>query len=266
MILRAILIGAVALSFACKGDSKSAEKAAEAPAKPKAPESKPAEAAKEAPAAPAAEPGATGTITGVVNMTGTAPPAAKIDMKSDPKCGKLSPDAKTRDVIVADGKLANTFVWIKSGLPKKKYKAPDTMPVLDQKGCLYEPKMLGLMKGQKFEIVNSDPTLHNIHAFGKQEFNIGMPTQGGRITRKFKKTEVLVQVKCDVHPWMEAHVGVSSHPYFAVSGADGTFEIKDVPVGQYTIEAIHPKLGRITADLSVASGGEAHIALELAAK
>ena len=259
----AVAITSVALVSACKEGAKTSAPAKAAPAK-KAPEPTPPAKAPEL--AKAAEPGATGTITGVVKFAGEVPPESKIQMRADPKCAKLSPDAMTRDHVVTDGKVANTFVYVKSGLAKAKYPAPDVMPVLDQKGCQYQPKMLGVLEGQSIEIVNSDPTLHNIHGFGKQEFNIGMPRQDGRIERKFKKAEVLVQVKCDVHPWMEAHIGVVEHPFFAVSGADGTFEIKDVPVGRYTLEAVHPRLGSKTFELAVASGGEAHTSIELEGK
>lgn len=256
------IIAAVSL-FACKGgdktDVKTPKPAATKPAEPTvAPKPEP----KPEPTAPA---GAVGKISGMTSFAGTAPAEATIDMKSDKKCAELSPGAKTQNYLIADGKLGSVFVYVKNA-PEGSYKAPDAMPVLDQKGCMYQPNMIGLQKGQSVEIVNSDPTLHNIHAYGKQEFNIGMPTQGQRLKRKMKKEEVLIQVKCDVHPWMEAHIGVVEHPFFAVTDASGAFEIADVPAGKYTLAAVHPKLGEQTMEIEVVAAGQAKASFEFSVK
>jgi plastocyanin len=253
---------------ACKESKPAAPKPAteSKPAAATAEPAKPTEAPKPAEPAPAPASDGIGKLSGTVTLARTAPAETAIDMKADPKCGKLSPGAKTNDHVVKDGKLANVFVYVKEGLPDQKWKAPDATIVLDQKGCRYEPKMVAVMVGQELEIVNSDPTLHNIHAFGKQEFNIGMPTQGQRIKRKFRKEEVLVQVKCDVHPWMEAHIGVTGHPFAAVTDAEGKFTIADVPAGKYTVGAIHPKLGELTGTIEVKKDAESELSLEYAAK
>ena len=126
---------------------------------------------------------------------------------------------------------------------------------LDQVGCRYQPKVFGVMKKQKVEIKNSDPTLHNIHSFAKRgEFNVGMPTQGQKIIKKFKKNQVGASIKCDVHPWMQAYVSVFSHPFFATSGSDGAFSIADLPDGEYDVVAWHPKLGEKMGKAKVAGG------------
>ncbi len=197
---------------------------------------------------------ASADITGSVSFAGKAD-AKPIDMKSDPKCAKLKGDKNTNDVRTAGGKLGDVFVYVKNA-PKKKYK-PKTKVVLDQVGCRYSPKVFGVMVKQKFTIKNSDPTLHNIHAFAKRgEFNVGMPTQGQTIKKKFKKEQVMVPIKCDVHPWMQAYAGVLKHPFFATSGADGSFAIPagDLPDGDYDVVAWHSKLGEKTGKVKVAGG------------
>lgn len=197
---------------------------------------------------------ASAAVTGSVSLKGAAPAATDIDMKSDPKCQKIAKDTKTNDVKAAGGKLADVFVYVKNA-PEGKYKAPKDNVKLDQVGCRYEPKVFGIMVKQNLEIVNSDPTLHNIHAFAKRgEFNIGMPTQGQKIKKSFKKAEVMVPIKCDVHPWMQAYAGVMDHPFFAVSGADGKFEIKDLADGEYEVVAWHSKFGEQTGKVKVAGG------------
>jgi hypothetical protein len=131
--------------------------------------------------------------------------------------------------------------------------------MIDQKGCQYLPHVQGVMVGQKVKIVNSDPTLHNIHAHAKAnpEFNQGQPFQGMEMEKVFDKVEVMIPFRCDVHPWMASYMGVLDHPFFAVSKADGSFEIPNLPPGSYTLEAWHESLGTQTADVTVAAGAPA---------
>ena len=195
-------------------------------------------------------------IKGTVSYNGGAPAAKAIDMSSDPKCKKLAPDSKENSLLVNGGKLQNVFVYVKNP-PKKKYKTPKTRAMLDQKGCRYIPKVFGVMKKQKIDILNSDPTLHNVHAFAKRgEFNQAMPRQGQKITKSFRKEQVMVPIKCDVHSWMAAYAGVLSHPFFATTGADGSFEINaaDLPDGDYELTLWHETLGEKTTKVSVAGG------------
>ena len=186
-------------------------------------------------------------ITGKVVLKGTPKPEITIDMTPDPKCGALhSTPVTTRHYLVdKDGGLANVFVYLKSGLTPKNFPAPAEEPVIDQVGCLYEPYVTGVMVNQKFKIRNSDPTLHNVHPQPRQgenkEFNFAQPITGQVNEKSFPSLEMMVRFKCDVHPWMFAYVGVLEHPYFAVTGKDGTFRISGVPNGKYTIEAYHPK-------------------------
>jgi plastocyanin len=214
------------------------------------------------PSAPAATPSGqrvdtatAGGVKGVVTLDGTAPKNEAIKMNADPVCVKQNKDPQFQETYeVKDGKLANVFVWVKDGLGNYIYDTPTSPATIDQKNCRYHPHVFGMRVGQPLEIINSDPTLHNIHALPKsnQEFNNGQPIQGMKMTHTFTAKEVMVPFKCDVHGWMNAYVGVLDHPYFAVTDKDGKFELKTLPPGTYTIEAWHEKLG--TQDQKVTLG------------
>jgi plastocyanin len=197
------------------------------------------------------------TVTGRVKFTGTKPANARIDMSEEQKCAekhKTQPTAETV-VVNANGTLANVFVYVKSGLPAgAKYTAPATPVVIDQNGCQYTPHTLGVQVGQNLEIRNSDPVLHNIKAKATKNrpFNISQPTAGMKTNRTFAAAEVMVALECNVHGWMNASLAVLPHPFFAVSGTDGSFSIKGLPPGTYTVEAWHEKYGVQTATVTVA--------------
>jgi plastocyanin len=144
---------------------------------------------------------------------------------------------------------------VKDGLGNLKFPVPATAVTLDQKGCSYNPRVFGIQVGQSLDIVNSDETLHNIHALpmANREFNRGQALQGMKYTTVFTTPEVMLPFKCDVHKWMNAWVGVVTHPFYAVSGAGGRFEIKGLPPGTYTIEAWHEKLGTQTQTITVSA-------------
>jgi hypothetical protein len=215
------------------------------------------------PSAPAATPGAmkvdtavAGNVKGVVNLEGTAPKNEPIKMNADPVCVKQNkdPQFQTTYVVSDDGKtLGNVFVYVKDGLGNYIYDTPTAPAKIDQQNCRYHPHVFGIRVNQPLEIVNSDPTLHNIHALpkGNAEFNTGQPIQGMKTTHTFSAKEVMVPFKCDVHGWMNAYVGVLDHPYFAVTEKDGKFELKDLPAGTYTLEAWHEKLGTQTASVTL---------------
>jgi len=197
-----------------------------------------------------------GGVKGTVAVDGTVPKNDQIKMNADPVCVRenTTPQFQETYEVGSDGKaLANVFVYVKDGLGNYSYDAPTDKPTIDQKNCRYHPHVFGMRVGQPLEIINSDPTLHNIHALPKnnQEFNNGQPIQGMKMTHTFDKPEVMVPFKCDVHGWMNAYVGVLPHPYFAVTKDDGKFELKDLPPGTYTIEAWHEKLGPMTQSVTL---------------
>ena len=195
------------------------------------------------------------SVTGKVKFTGKAPANPVIDMTEEPKC-KAKYTAPAREQIVEvnpNGTLADVFVYVKSGLPAS-YKAPaPTGPVtLDQDGCRYHPHVFGILVGQTLAIKNSDGILHNIKAKGTKNrpFNISQPTTMTS-ERTFTASEVMVPLECNVHGWMHAWVGVLPHPFFGVSGTDGSYAIRGLPPGTYTIEAWHEKYGTQTATVTV---------------
>ena len=187
-----------------------------------------------------------GNVAGRITFEGTPPKLGLVRMDSDPNCVQQGAAATDETVIVGDGgALQNVFVYVKDGLGDLRFPVPSTPILLDQKGCRYVPHVLGAQVGQTVEMLNSDPTLHNVHAIPavNQEFNMGQPLPGMKSTRRFSTREVMVPFKCDVHPWMRAYIGVLEHPYFAVTGADGAFNLNGLPPGTYTIEAWHETLG-----------------------
>jgi plastocyanin len=181
-----------------------------------------------------------GEITGKITLKGT--PKNEIPIDLGPSCSKHNPNkVTTRHYVVSkDGGLANVFVYLKDAKPAP---AAAEGPVLDQIGCMYEPYVMGVVVGQKFKVKNSDPELHNVHATPKlnKEFNFAQPTKGLVSEKSFDQPEVLVRMKCDVHPWMFAYIGVCEHPYFAVTDKEGNFKIAGVPDGKYTLVAYHLK-------------------------
>jgi plastocyanin len=202
---------------------------------------------------------AQGAVSGTVKFTGTPPANPKIDMTEEPTCKSKYTGAITEPVVTVNkGGLANAFIYVKTGLPAgAKHPAPATPVVIDQTGCLYKPRILGVMTGQGIEIRNSDAVLHNIKAVPKKNrgFNVSQPTAGMKTVKTFPTAELAVPFECNVHGWMHAKVFVMDNPYFAVSDDNGAFSIKGLPPGTYTLEAWHEKLGTKTATVTVTATG-----------
>jgi len=202
----------------------------------------------------AVDPATAATVTGKVTFAGTPPPAQAVKLSSDPYCEKANPGLKTEtEVVGSDGSVGNVFVYVKDGLGNRTFPTPSEPVIMDQKGCHYTPHVMGIQIGQPLQIVNSDDTLHNVHGLAKanKEFNQGQPIQGMKMTHTFSTKEVMIPFKCDVHGWMNAWIGVLDHPYYAVTSTDGTFSLKGLPPGTYTIEAWHEKLGTQTQTVTV---------------
>jgi len=200
----------------------------------------------------------TASISGKIAFEGDAPKAKKLKMDADPQCAAMHGDkaAVSEEVVVnANGTLKNVFVYVKSGVTGT-FEAPKTPVTIDQHGCTYTPHVFGMQVKQLLLIKNSDDTLHNIHALpnANKEFNKGQPAGSAELKTTFTQRDVMVKFKCDVHPWMTSYVGVLEHPFFAVSGDDGTFSIKNLPAGDYEVEAWHEKFGTKTAKVKVGAG------------
>lgn len=206
----------------------------------------------------------TAIVKGTVKFEGTAPKAKKIKMDAEPTCkahhDKAAEPPRDESVVVnANGTLRWVVVYVKSGLPDgKTFTAPTEPVVLDQKGCQYHPHVWAMMAGQPLQILNSDEgVLHNVHAFSEKSngFNKGMPgAPGVKIQEVFKEAETAVKLKCDVHGWMTAYAMVLPHPFHATTGEPGTFELKGLPAGEYTIEAWHEKYPAQTQTVKVGAG------------
>jgi len=211
-------------------------------------------------AAPAAAPATGGaTVTGKVSFDGTAPAMAPIKMDADAYCkSQHATPVYEQEVVVNPNKtLQWVLVYVKEGA-NGTYPAPTAAVELNQQGCQYHPHVFGIQAGQPLKVVNSDGTLHNIHALPKKntEFNIGQPFKGMETVKKFDNPETGLHFKCDVHKWMGAYCGVFNHPFFAVTNDQGAFEIKNLPPGNYVIEAWHEKYGTQTQNVTI-TGTEA---------
>ncbi len=209
----------------------------------------------------AVDPATAGTIMGRIALDGEAPEAQAIQMAADPNCARMHDAPVMTEFVVTDmdGGLQNAFVYIKGGLEGMRFPTPSEPVTLNQQGCIYLPHVFGIQVGQELNILNSDQTLHNIHATpaANQEFNIGQPVMNMSTTRTFDEVEVMVPFKCDVHRWMNSYVGVLDHPYFAVSGMDGSFSIGNVPPGDYTVGVWHERFGEQEMMVTVAPSGSA---------
>lgn len=204
-----------------------------------------------------------GTIKGKVVFKGDKDKFKRtvLDTSKDPNCKKMADKIGSEDVVLNTKTdpitVRNVLIHIKEGVPAKKYDVPKTPAVIDQQGCQYKPHVVALMEGQELQIKNSDDTNHNIHFLPKknEEINKTQPKKDMVDTVKLVAEEPF-HVKCDVHPWMGAKIAVFNHPFFVVTGEDGTFEIKNVPPGNYTIEAWHehPAFGTQTIKVEVGSG------------
>ncbi len=194
------------------------------------------------------------TLTGKVVFSGTKPVARNIDMSANPACERShsTPQKSETAIVNPNGTLKYTFVWIKTGV-QGTFPPPTTHAQIDQKGCMYTPHVLAVQTNQPIDIRNDDPTNHNIHPLPKinQEWNESQPPKGDAKTKSFPREEVMIPVKCNVHPWMRAYIAVVHHPFFAVTGDDGSFTIKGLPAGTYTLEAWHETYGTMDQQITV---------------
>ena len=199
---------------------------------------------------------AAASVTGTVTFDGKVPTLPSLAMDADPVCAKKHSKPVPAEMLVlgSGNTMANILVWVSKGLPSgKTWPVPTTPVVLDQNGCLYVPHVMGIMVGQAYRILNSDGVLHNIHTLPKinPSFNRPMPATVKEATTTFAKPEAIFNIKCDVHPWMSAWIGVFTHPFFSATGTGGKYTISGLDAGTYEITAWHERLGTQTASITV---------------
>ncbi len=207
-------------------------------------------------------------LTAKAAFSGTPPAAEKIKADADPKCKLMHPDGIASEAVIvnSNGTLKNVFVYVKEGLSGKTFDVPKEPVIFNQEGCRYSPKVFGIQANQPLEIRNSDDTLHNVHALpaNSQQFNLGMPIKGMKLKKTFANPEIMVKIKCEVHPWMSAYAGVVDNPFYGVTNDNGTADIKDLPPGDYILEAWHEKYGTQTQKVTI-TGQDQEVAFEFKA-
>jgi len=204
--------------------------------------------------APAATTAGAAAIRGVVKFEGTPPKAKPISMAADPSCAKQHPGPIPIGEVIADSKggLQNVLVFVSDGLGDRTFNPPAEPVVITQKGCLYEPHVLAVQANQPIEVVNDDPTAHNIHPTpaNNREWNKA-ELPGAKVEEAFAREEIAIPVKCNIHPWMRGYIAVLKNPYFAVTKPDGSFDLPNLPPGTYTIKAWHEKLGTASQTITI---------------
>ena len=213
-----------------------------------------------------------GMVSGTVRLEGKAPPPVKIEMSVDPVCAITGGENLSEQYVVRGGKLANVYVYVKSG-PAAAMGAVEPTPapvVMDQIGCRYAPHVVALVQGGTVEFRNSDGTVHNIHTMpvvvGNQPIDLSQQAKGAPVTKTFSKPETMIPVRCDFHPWMNAFINVSATPFFAVTDADGHFLLHGLPPGTYTLAAVHETLGEREVTITVEPEETAKADLRFGAK
>ncbi len=194
------------------------------------------------------------SVKGVVRFEGTVPKSKLISMSADPSCAKQHPSPVFAEEVMADSKgdLQNVIVFVSEGLGDRTFDAPTEPVVVEQKGCMYMPHVLAVRANQTLHLVNDDPTSHNIHPTpaNNREWNKA-ELPGSTMDETFSRPEIAIPVKCNIHPWMRGYIAVFKHPYFAVTGKNGSFDLSNLPPGTYMIEAWHEKLGTATQKITI---------------
>lgn len=249
-LLSLSLVLLVTYLLGCRGTSKATSPPETAPAA--------------APAYFKVDPHTASVIKGSVTFSGKRPKPNNIDMDEDPECSRMHRSGVVPDqslVVTKGGALANAFVYLKTGMEGRKFEPPAAPVTIDQRGCWFEPRVLGAQTGQILKVTNSDPVTHNIHplAHVNREWNHSQGPGDEPLTRRFTRPEIMIPVKCNIHNWMHAFIGVVDHPYFAVSGPDGSFEMRNVPPGTYTVAAWQEKLGTQEQSITIPPSGTVNI-------
>ncbi len=204
------------------------------------------------------DPAKAATLSGRILLEGEAPKPPRLNLGADEDCKAMhdGPIFSEQVSVGPEGGLQNVFVYVKSGLEGKAFGVSSEIVAIDQQGCIYKPHVVGVQIGQTLRVTNSDATLHNVHPLpsNNREFNKSQAAGAGPLDSTFDKPELMIPVKCNIHPWMRAYINVVEHPFFAVTGPDGSFTIEGLPAGEYTIEAAHEKYQTQEAKVIVGEG------------
>ncbi len=204
------------------------------------------------------DPSTAATLRGTIRYRGPKPQRTIISMAAESACEQMHADKPIYDdqlVVGQRGGVANVFVYIKTGLEGKTFEPPHEQVLLDQKGCTFVPRIVGVQAGESLAVRNSDAIAHNVHPTPKnnREWNEGMSSGAADVVHRFARREVMIRVKCNIHPWMRSWIAVMEHPYFAVTGPDGSFELKNLPPGAYTVAIWHETLGQLEQSVDCAA-------------
>jgi len=204
------------------------------------------------------DPATAAHLSGIVLFEGRAAKGKRISMEAEKACQDLHKTPVYDEAVVSGkgGGLANVFVYVKAGLEGKAFPPPENAVVIEQKGCQFIPRVVGLRAGQTLDVKNSDPVSHNIHPqpTSNRDWNQQQPPGAPDLIRRFAHPEVMIPVKCNIHAWMRSYIGVLDHPFFAVTAADGAFSFDGLPPGQYTLAAWHERFGETAQVINLERG------------
>lgn len=203
------------------------------------------------------DPAATGTVRGVCSFSGAVPPNPRLPVNANPECAALHAGPVLDPVLLVENKrVRNVFVYVKEGLEKHVFDWPREPQIVANALCVYSPRVSGARVNQPIRFTNEDPADHNVHGFGVQgQFNFMLRGRGAFSDVKLRSPEIMLRLRCDLHPWMIGWVGVLPHPYFRVTGADGAFELPGLPAGDYVVAAWHERLGEKSLRVTVPAKG-----------
>jgi hypothetical protein len=209
------------------------------------------------------DPATSGSVTGSVHFVGRQPARKLIDMSEDPACMSAHHGKPYDEEIALDpkGGLANVFIYIEKGLEGKRFETPSLPVVINQTGCWFVPRVLGIQTGQSLDVINSDPVTHNIHPMAtvNREWNHSQGPGDSPLQRRFMKPEVMIPIKCNIHSWMHAYLGVVDNPYFTVTDGSGNFNLNNLLPGTYIIAAWQEKLGTQRQTITITPGEHAKL-------
>ena len=211
-------------------------------------------------ASPLPDGAAKGTVSGMVTFTGDKPEAGKLTIGADAAKGCVEDghevDATDRSLLISDkGGIANAVVTIE--VKGAEVKVPEESIMMDQKKCRYEPHVLVVPVGATIRFDNSDAVSHNVHTYGTRNENLNKTVAPGSKEEKKLDKKDMIEVKCDIHPWMQSYIMVTEDPYVAITDENGAFTVKDVPAGEYDVEVWHEKLGKAKAKVKIGEDGKA---------